>query len=157
LTHQSLRDRSPLSLTGEGTRRSMRHLTAYRSRKWNARTLRQNETSAESILWSYLRNRRLANFKFRRQFPIGPFVVDFFCLQAGLIVELDGRQHAFSQDSDHNRTFFLQQCGFEIQRFSNSTVFNDREKVCQSILERVQTLSRQGEGGRQTSGDRVRR
>ncbi len=70
---------------------------AERSLKGIARFLRQRSTDAERVLWRHLRNRRLARAKFRRQHPIGKFVVDFLCLELGLIVELDGGQHLDSE------------------------------------------------------------
>ena len=58
-----------------------------------ARNLRKNQTNVEQILWLQLRNRRFLNYKFRRQFPIEPYIVDFICLELKLIIELDGSQH----------------------------------------------------------------
>jgi len=98
-----------------------------------ARQLRRQETDAERRLWSRLRNRALG-VKFRRQHPIGPYVVDFCCLEAGLVVELDGSQHAEEQlDHDRQRTAFLGRQGFRVVRFWNNELCEDFEQVLERI------------------------
>ena len=72
-----------------------------------ARELRVNKTRAEALLWHVLRDRRLGGWKWRRQVARGPFIVDFFCKEAGLIVELDGGQHSDQVDYDARRTAYL--------------------------------------------------
>jgi len=86
-----------------------------------ARTQRAAMTRAEAILWRELRNRRLGGFKFRRQVPIGPYVVDFLCYEGRLIVELDGPPHHDSRqrDQDARRDAWLDSQGFRILRFQN--------------------------------------
>ncbi len=79
-------------------------------------------TDAERKLWSKLRDRRLEG-KFRRQFPIGPYVVDFVCLSHKLVIELDGGQHAEQLDYDNQRTEYLEHFGFRVLRFWNTDVF----------------------------------
>ena len=90
-----------------------------------ARNLRENQTDAEQILWLQLRNRCFLNYKFRRQFPIEPYIADFVCLELKLIVELDGSRH--SERADIERTLFLNQRGFKVVRFWNNDLFNNLE------------------------------
>ncbi|HUU45024.1 MAG TPA: endonuclease domain-containing protein, partial [Acidobacteriota bacterium] len=72
----------------------------------------------ERLLWARLRNRRLDGIKFRRQHPIGPFVVDFFCESCRLVVELDGDSHGTQVEEDSRRTLWLQRQGYRVVRFS---------------------------------------
>ena len=88
-----------------------------------ARKLRQSSTILEVKLWQYLRNRRFMGLKFRRQFPVGPYVVDFVFLSHKLIIELDGGQHAEQLDYDNQRTEYLEHFGFRVLRFWNTDVF----------------------------------
>jgi very-short-patch-repair endonuclease len=88
-----------------------------------ARKLRQTSTTGEVKLWQYLRNRRFMGLKFRRQFPVGPYVVDFVCLSHKLVIELDGGQHMEQLDYDNQRTEYLEHFGFKVLRFWNTDVF----------------------------------
>jgi len=85
-------------------------------------------------MWKHLRNRRLDGWKFRRQHPIGKFIVDFVCLEKKLIVEVDGGQHAQNLESDAKRTEYLRQKGYRILRFWNNEVLQETEPVLNSIL-----------------------
>jgi very-short-patch-repair endonuclease len=98
-----------------------------------ARSLRQSETKAEKKLWFLLRNRQLKGQKFRRQHPIGPFVTDFCCTEAKLIVELDGGQHALLRRSDKTRTAYLEAQGYRVLRFWNNEVLGNLDGVLQRI------------------------
>jgi very-short-patch-repair endonuclease len=100
-----------------------------------AKDLRINATDAERILWSMLRGKRLAALHFRRQQPIGPYIVDFFCPSAKLIVELDGGQHGMDQAVvyDGNRTRFLETKGYRVLRFWNGEVMKNRDVVAEAI------------------------
>jgi very-short-patch-repair endonuclease len=100
-----------------------------------ARDLRANSTDAEQRLWFYLRHRPLSGYRFRRQVPIGRFVVDFVCIRARLIVELDGGQHAESVIEDLERTLYLARAGFRVIRFWNDEALQRTEAVLESILE----------------------
>ncbi|MFQ5773874.1 MAG: endonuclease domain-containing protein [Kiloniellaceae bacterium] len=102
-----------------------------------ARSLRRNATDAEHLLWQRLRNRQIADLKFRRQEPIGPFVVDFFCLERNLIVEVDGGQHATAQDRDAARTAWLEARGYRVIRFWNNEVIGNIEGVLETIARAV--------------------
>ncbi len=103
-----------------------------------ARKLRINQTEAEKRLWYHLRNRQLGGFKFRRQHPVSPYVVDFFCEERGLIVELDGGQH--TPEKDEKRTAFLEEQGFHVMRFWNNDVLQNTEGVLKTLLDKANTL-----------------
>ena len=90
-------------------------------------------TEAENKLWQELRDRRLDRIKFRRQTPIGKYIADFVCLEAGLIVEIDGSQHADSE-SDLARGAELKARGFRVLRFWNDEVLKDMDGVCDTII-----------------------
>ncbi len=112
-----------------------------------ARELRKNQTDAEMLLWKLLRNRQIADTKFRRQHPIGNYILDFYCHEKSLAIELDGSQHHSEQGKtdDQVRTDYLNQQGIEVIRFNNRQVLNETEGVVESLyLTLTQTLS-QGE------------
>ncbi|KAF3978698.1 MAG: endonuclease domain-containing protein [Methylococcales symbiont of Iophon sp. n. MRB-2018] len=98
-----------------------------------ARNLRKNQTDAEQILWLQLRDRRFLNLKFRRQFPVESYIVDFICLDCKIIIELDGSQHHEQGNEDAIRTKFLNQRGFKVIRFWNNDVFNNLDGVLESL------------------------
>jgi very-short-patch-repair endonuclease len=100
-----------------------------------ARELRQRMTPAELALWSELRARRFGAFKFRRQHPLGPYVVDYFCRACLLIVELDGDSHVGREAADQIRQFELEQCGYRVLRFTNPEVYEDLGIVLDVIFE----------------------
>lgn len=100
--------------------------------KTRPRTLRRNATDAEARLWSRLRNRQLAGHKFRRQQPIGPYIADFACPEAMLVVELDGGQHR--PETDAARTASLEQQGYTVLRFWNNDALGNPEGVLETIL-----------------------
>lgn len=103
-----------------------------------ARTLRTGQTDAERRLWSRLRNRQLLGFKFVRQEPVGPYVADFACREANVIVELDGSQHADSVQDVH-RTAVLAQHGYKVIRFWNNEVLRNTDGVLRTIAETLET------------------
>ena len=106
-----------------------------------ARRLRRSQTAAERKLWLLLRDRRLAGFKFRRQHPVGPFIVDFCCTEAKVIVELDGGHHALSLESDAARSHYLAGQGYRVLRFWNNDVLGNTSGVLERIVEAL-TLKR---------------
>jgi very-short-patch-repair endonuclease len=95
--------------------------------------LRQRQTDAERRMWMLLRDRRLAHLKFRRQLPIGNYIVDLICLAKGLIIELDGGQHN-DNPGDAKRTTWLESRGYKVIRFWNNDVLKNREGVLTTIL-----------------------
>ncbi|MDO5288456.1 MAG: endonuclease domain-containing protein [Pseudomonadota bacterium] len=120
-----------------------------------ARQLRQASTDAEAKLWAHLRDRRLQGWKFRRQHPVAGYFADFACLEAGLLIELDGGQHASlpQQTHDQRRSAALAAAGFAVLRFWNHEVLQQTEAVLQRIATALSqraatltpTLSRQRE------------
>ena len=100
-----------------------------------ARQLRRNATDAERILWSRLRDRQLDGRKFRRQYPIGPYIADFVCPQERLIVELDGGAHAHRAQAayDADRTRFLEASGYRVLRLWNTDVLKNLAGALESI------------------------
>jgi very-short-patch-repair endonuclease len=109
-----------------------RLLTRLRAR---ARGMRKEPTRAENRLWKWLRDRRHSGFKFRRQVPIGPYIVDFYCPQLRLAIELDGSQHAtaWMNDYDSLRTQRLQAHAIELLRIPNELLIRDSYLVEQQI------------------------
>src|SRR5581483_1370190 len=93
-----------------------------------ARQLRKSMTDAERRLWSKLRGQQLAGLKFRRQAPIGPYIVDFVCLERKLVVEVDGGQHA-RDGTDDRRTAWLEREGYRVIRFWNNDILRNTEGV----------------------------
>lgn len=98
-----------------------------------ARQLRQNDVPAEELLWKVLRNRTVAGHKFRRQHPIGPYIVDFACVECRLIVEVDGETHLARRREDEQRTRFLEAEGWRVRRFWNTEVYEEFEPVIEAI------------------------
>jgi very-short-patch-repair endonuclease len=126
-----------------------------------ARTLRRQDTWAEKLVWSWLRAGRFSEYKFRRQHPFGPFILDFFCLEANLDIELDGSQHGApdhcTQDSERDN--FLETRGIKVLRFWNGRLRREKEVVRNTIWQTLQeraprplpdycrTISDQSHGG----------
>jgi very-short-patch-repair endonuclease len=126
-----------------------------------ARSLRETATNAETLLWFHLRDRHMADRKFRRQRPIGPYFADFVCLEAKLIVELDGGQHVDAAAYDENHTRFMQAEGYRVLRFWNNEVLTQTDAVRERILQALQEgsphpspLPQAGEGARQRQDTR---
>ena len=116
-----------------------------------AKKLRKNQTPQEIIVWSKLRNRGFKNLKFRRQYPIGKYVVDFICLDKKIIIELDGWQHKKERQEryDEKRNEFLEKLGFRMLRFWNNEVNSNLDGVFLKIEEAINltpTLSFQERG-----------
>jgi very-short-patch-repair endonuclease len=102
-----------------------------------ARQLRLSSTDAERRMWSALRDRRLMRYKFRRQHPIGDYIVDFACTRHALVIELDGGQHADSA-ADAHRTAWLESQGWRVIRFWNHDVLTNTDGVVEAILRALQ-------------------
>ena len=107
--------------------------------------LRKNMTDAEQKLWSHIRKKQLNGYKFRRQQPIGPFVVDFVCLPKKLILEIDGGQHNSEEciKTDNQRTIYLESKGFTILRFWNNEIFDNIQGVLEQIINTLNSISLQ--------------
>lgn len=104
-----------------------------------ARQLRSRMTDAELRLWRELKRKQIGGMRFRRQCPIGPYIVDFVCLSAGVVIEIDGGQHAESV-SDAVRDTELSSRGFRILRFWNNEVLENIEGVCDMIVRYADAL-----------------
>jgi len=108
-------------------------IRAPRSIQESARILRQRMTPAEKLLWECLRNRKLDGHKFRRQHSLGPFVVDFYCAEHRLIVEIDGGVHRQQVERDAARTEQLELYNYRVIRFRNEQVLRDLPSVLKAI------------------------
>jgi very-short-patch-repair endonuclease len=103
-----------------------------------ARHLRKQSTDTEVYLWRYLRDRRMVGVKFRRQRPIGSYIVDFVCLERKLVIEVDGGQHAVDMEYDQRRDEYLRDEGYVVLRFWDNEVFRNIE----GVLERIKSAIR---------------
>ncbi len=108
-----------------------------------ARRLRQHLTPAELQLWSVLRCRQLAGFKFRCQHPVGRFIVDFYCPSCKLVIEVDGDIHTQQKVYDEVRTEQLQSFGYRVLRFTNEEVLSDLQTVLVRIIQAAAACSPQ--------------
>jgi len=122
--------------------------TTYPLLKPRARKLRRKQTYHEAILWEYLKNRRLNNLKFRRQFPIVPFIADFCCIEKNFIIELDGGHHEepAQMKQDQERDEIIIQKGYQILRVPNFEVIHNIDGVIEKILAMCGLALPQGEG-----------
>ncbi|MGI9118346.1 MAG: endonuclease domain-containing protein [Minisyncoccia bacterium] len=113
----------------------------YLVRREKVRKLRKESTNAEKMLWKILRNSTLG-FKFRRQHPIENFIVDFYCFELKLAIELDGSVHneRFQKDYDNARTKSLNVLGINVLRFSNTEVENNIENVLDIIKSNIKNF-----------------
>jgi very-short-patch-repair endonuclease len=111
-----------------------------------ARQLRRRQTEAEKLLWSHLRARRLGGYKFRRQHPVGPYIVDFYCEAARLVVEVDGGGHNEPRQRvyDQRRTMSLEELGLRVMRFWNNEVLVHTEAVLEAILSALDNVPSPG-------------
>jgi very-short-patch-repair endonuclease len=128
-----------------------------RSRRF-ARRMRREPTPAEEALWTVLRNRRLAGFKFRRQHPLGKYLIDCYCPAARLVIELDGDSHATDEAKryDAERTQYLEARGVLVLRFWNTQVAEDRDAVLDRIAEACVARAKPRPGRKESgNGDRA--
>lgn len=112
-----------------------------------AKTMRSNATDAEHLMWQLLRAKRFINFKFRRQHVIAPYIVDFYCHELGLVIELDGSQHG-TDDAikyDAERTQFLEALDLKVVRYWNHDVLGRTEVVLEDLWRRCSLFKRGGD------------
>ncbi|GAO37929.1 hypothetical protein SCH01S_01_00920 [Sphingomonas changbaiensis NBRC 104936] len=160
-------DPSPSPLAGEGgARREAVGGRGDAELLARAKWMRAHPTEAEKRLWSMLRVKRLAAFKFKRQVILRPYIVDFICFERRLIIEADGSQHADNK-YDERRDAFLQGQGFEILRFWNNQVLGESLEVAEAIYARLispspshacgvgPSLSRKGRGAANGASERA--
>ncbi|NUU66694.1 endonuclease domain-containing protein [Enterobacteriaceae bacterium BIT-l23] len=104
----------------------------------HARTLRRSLTREEQRLWYMLRDRRFARYKFRRQHPVGRYILDFACCAVRLAIELDGGQHACRVEYDRRREAWLRTQGWRVIHFWNNQLWENEEAVMEAILEALE-------------------
>lgn len=126
------RHTSPSPFQGEGRGEGPAHPRNLKLVS-HAKQLRRAMTDVEKKLWQLLRSRQLEHLKFRRQYPIGPYIVDFICIEKHLIIELDGSQHADSK-KDQRRDDWLKAQGYQVLRFWNNEMIENTPGVLQTIL-----------------------
>ena len=104
-----------------------------------ARDLRRDQTDAERKMWSILRDRRFDGFRFRRQVPVAGYIVDYYCMRAGIVVELDGGQNLDPEHVryDRDRTAHLNELGVQVVRFADDEVLKFREAVKQALYNEI--------------------
>lgn len=107
-----------------------------------AKALRKDETQAEMILWEKLRNNQLNGYKFRRQHPIGLYIVDFYCHQLKLVIEIDGEYHNTQEqiEKDIERTQILETDGLQLIRFTNKDIMENLEKTISEIMIKTEEI-----------------
>ncbi|MFQ6083141.1 MAG: endonuclease domain-containing protein [Candidatus Aminicenantia bacterium] len=98
-----------------------------------AKNLRKRSTDAERLLWKHLRARQLEGLKFRRQQPVGKYILDFVCFEKGIVIEVDGGQHAVEKEKDNERNIWVERQGFKVLRFWNNEVLTNIEGVLEVI------------------------
>lgn len=108
-----------------------------------AKTMRSNATDAEHLMWQLLRAKRFMNLKFRRQHVIAPYIVDFYCHELGLVIELDGSQHGTDdgKEYDTERTKFLEALGLKVVRYWNHEVLRQTDMVLEDLWQRCAELT----------------
>ncbi len=105
-----------------------------------ARELRRNPTEAEKVLWHHLRLKQLDGYRFRRQHPIGTYIVDFSCFEKSLVIELDGGRHSEQAEYDNTRTSWLEANGCTVLRFWNSQIMNEIDAVLEAISKGLEAV-----------------
>ena len=121
----------------DATSPSLREGRAQRGEVSRARNRRQAKTKSEGLLWSVLRAKQLCGLKFRRERPIGPFIVDFACVSRKLVVEIDGGYHDETVERDRTRQELIERAGWEVIRFTDKEVEGDAEAVARAIAKHI--------------------
>lgn len=120
----------------------MTQIFNIKTKKEHRRELRQNEIGCEKIMWHQLRNRAFGGYKFRRQFSIGKYIVDFYCPELKLVVELDGESHVGENEVEYDkiRQRYIEDLGIKVKRYNNkevkecfNEVLNDLLEVCNNL------------------------
>jgi len=102
-------------------------------RHFTAKALRKDFTDTERLLWKYLRAKQMEGYKFRRQEPIGSYIVDFVCQEKRIIIEVDGGQHSVERERDNKRDNWLEEHGYKVLRFWNNEVLTNTEGILEVI------------------------
>lgn len=122
-----------------------------RKLQYIAKQLRQQPTVAEVMIWTHIKSKKVNGHKFRRQYPLYTFIVDFYCHELKLIIEIDGKIHDTQRNRDLERDRFLWLRGYTTLRFSNEEVFNNLEHVIKMLHTKIPSLQRGGKASRQRS------
>ena len=106
-----------------------------KSKEKQRKELRNSSTAAEAVLWKHLQRRQMLDKKFRRQFSVGPYIVDFYCPEYRVVIELDGAPHFsfLANEYETRRTKYLEEAGLRVIRFENRVVYNNLEFVLETI------------------------
>ncbi len=115
-----------------------------KNEKQTRRRLRRNMPKAEKLLWAKLRDRQILGFKFRRQFGVGPYSIDFYCPELKLAIETDGDSHFASEDAveyDHRREDYIQAFGIRILRFTNNQIYRNIDDAVEYIAHYILNLN----------------
>lgn len=102
--------------------------------KQAARALRKRMTDAKRLGWRHLRNRGVGGWKFRRQYPVGPLIVDFICVEKNVVIEVDGGQHAENEEKDMQHSAYLNMMRYRVFRFWNNQVMQETDAVLDGIF-----------------------
>lgn len=145
-SYSSYRRRSDEPPISESRKKSSKSNSRSEVTLQRARDLRQDLSIPEVVLWSRLRPRVLKSVKFRRQHPIGPYIVDFYCHAARFVVELDGYVHRNSVDRDSRRDRYLRNLGLTILRIDVSEFSKDPDAWTETIIDRAKRLIAAGRG-----------
>ena len=110
-------------------------ISEYEKRK----ELRNNMTKAEVILWSKLKDKHLNGIKFRRQYSVGPYIVDFYCAKRRLAIEIDGDSHfqEGAKEYDEERQKYIEDCGISFLRFTNNDIYENLKEVLNTIIQKT--------------------
>jgi very-short-patch-repair endonuclease len=111
--------------------RHNKELTSY------SRANRKNQTDVEKILWHHLRNKQIEGLKFRRQYPVGSYILDFYCIESQLAIELDGSQHIGNKSYDTIRSQYFNKLGIEILRFWDNEIIENIDGVLEVVRNKV--------------------
>ena len=98
-----------------------------------ARRMRHAPSPTEALAWRLLRRRKRGGFYFRRQHPIPPYIADFYCAAAKLVIEVDGESHVGQEENDKRREAYLESLGFKVLRFWNSRVFEEQDSFTETV------------------------
>ena len=102
-----------------------------------AQSLRKKMTKAEKLMWDRLRRKQLKGKRFRRQHPINGYIVDFYCHESGLVIELDGKIHDYQIQNDNKRQKIIESYGLKVIRFRNEEIYRDINKIIDKIAEQL--------------------
>jgi very-short-patch-repair endonuclease len=121
----------------------MKRLYNNSSTKEYRRKLRNNSTDAERKIWSILRNKQINGLRFLRQYSVGKYILDFYCPELKLSIEIDGGQHNEKEkiDYDINRTIYLKRSNIKVLRFWNNDVLNNIEGVWEKLIDEISTIT----------------